>query len=209
MSGEHDLTRLLLRWRDGDDAALARLLEALYGQLERLAHDRLAGERTGHTLDTGALVHEAYLRFADLDRLEWRDRAHFLAVASRTMRRVLVDHARRHQALKRGGNRRRVDLDAAGLMTDAQVDLVLELDDVLERLKAEHPRQADAVTLYYVGGLSQQEVAAALQISQPTVVRDLEFGRAWLARAWRGDVETWRDASVSRARRDRPPESAP
>lgn len=192
-----DLTGLLLRWRAGDREALDRLLTALYGQLERLARRRLAGERPDHTLNTGALVHEAYLGLVDLNRIEWRDRAHFLAVASRVMRRVLVDHALRRKALKRGGGRRRVPLEDAHLMSDPQVETLLELDEALRSLEKAHPRQARAVELYYLGGLTQEDVAEALGVSQPTVARDLQFGRAWLARAWRGDLRAWRHEGAS------------
>lgn len=190
-----DLTGLLHRWRGGDREALDRLLTALYGQLERLAHRRLAQERPDHTLSTGALVHEAYFGLVDLDRIDWQDRAHFLAMASRVMRRVLVDHALRRKAEKRGGGRRRVPLQEAHLMSESQADTLLELDDVLQRLEAAHSRQARAVELYYLGGLTQQEVGEAMGVSQPTVARDLEFGKAWLARAWQGDLGAWRAAA--------------
>jgi RNA polymerase sigma factor (TIGR02999 family) len=188
MAAALDLTSLLHQWRGGDRSALDQLLARLYEELGRMARAHLAGERTDHTLDSGALVHEAYLKLVEIERIDWRDRAHFLAVASRVMRRVLIDYAHRHKAQKRGGGRHKVPLDNVLLMNDAQVDTLLELDDVLRRLEAAHPRQARVVELYYLGGLTQQEVATAEAISQPTVLRDLQFGRAWLARAWKGDV---------------------
>lgn len=194
MPGALDLTSLLQRWRRGDRDALDEILSALYDELARIARGHLVGERADHTLNSGALVHEAYLKLVDIDRIAWRDRAHFLAVASRVMRRVLADYALRHKAQKRGGGARRIPLDDVPIMTDAQADTLLELDDVLVRMEAAHPRQARVIELYYLGGLTQQEAAVAVGVSQPTVLRDLQFGRAWLARAWSGDVTTLRDS---------------
>lgn len=201
-----ELTRLLHAWRAGDEAAFERLLEALYLPLRGLAHARLAGERAGHTLDTGALVNEAYMRLVDIERVEWEDRAHFLAVASRVMRRVLIDYALMRKAKKRGGGRRRVELDEAKLggasaASGPDFELLIELDDVLDRLEAAHPRQARAIELYYLGGLTQREIAVALDSSQPTVQRDLRFGRAWLARIWGADVDGWRRGAPGAADR--------
>ena len=183
-----DVTRLLLRWREGDQDALNQLLPALYEQLRHLAHARLAGERANHTLNTTALVHEAYLKLVDIDRIQWQDRAHFLAMASRVMRRVLVDYVLRRNAQKRGGGAPRVLFDEEEFMTEAQAETLLELDDALTRLEASHQRQAQVVELYYLGGLTQQEVAEAVGVSQPTVMRDLQFAQAWLARAWNGEL---------------------
>ncbi len=188
MPTEVDVTRLLVRWRAGDQAALDQLILALYEQLKLLAHARLAGERADHTLNTTALVHEAYFKLVDINRVQWQDRSHFLAMASRTMRRVLVDYALRRKALKRGGARQPETLDEAEVMTETQTEMLLELDDVLRRLEAVHARQAQAIELYYLGGLTQQEIAEVVGVSQPTVKRDLQFAQAWLAQAWQGDL---------------------
>lgn len=189
MSAAPDVTRLLLAWRAGDEEALHRLLPALYEQLKRLAHARLAGERPDHTLNTSALVHEAYLKLVDLDRIRWQDRAHFLAMASRVMRRVLIDYAHRRNALKRGGGAPALSLDDVQVMSADQAETLLDLNDALERLEADHPRQARTLELYYFGGLTQAETAEVVGVSQPTVGRDLQFAQAWLARAWQGEPE--------------------
>lgn len=177
---------MLLRWSAGDPNALDRLVPILYEELKRVAHARLRGEAEGHTLSTTGLVHEAYLKLVDIDRVQWKDRNHFLAMASRVMRRVLIDHAHRRKAQKRGGGAQRVEEAEVELRIDnAQAEMLLELDDALSRMEAQHPRQSQALELYYFGGLTQKEVAEVLGISQPTVVEDLRFARAWLARVWR------------------------
>lgn len=187
MDASADITGLLHRWREGDEEALDRLIPLLYDALRGMARDRLAAEQVGHTLDSGALVHEAYLRLVEIDRVQWTDRAHFLAVAARVMRRVLIDHAKRRSAAKRGGGVRPGTLREELIAGDADIDTLIELDDALRKLDAEHPRQARALELHYFGGLTQEETAAALGTSQPTVARDLRFGRAWLASRW-GDA---------------------
>jgi RNA polymerase sigma factor (TIGR02999 family) len=180
-----DVTQMLLRWREGDRQALEGVLPLVYEELRRLARARLRGERVGHTLNTTGLVHEAYLRLVDVERVEWRDRAHFLAMASRTMRRVLIDYANQRNAAKRGGARHQVPLEAidddlAG--PDVDLDPILELDAALTRLEAINPRQAKAVELRYFGGLTLEEAAEVLGTSAPTVMRDVRFAQAWLAR---------------------------
>lgn len=187
VSAPDDVTDLLRQWRAGDEEAFRRLVATLYGLLKGMAHARLLGERTDHTLNTTALVHEAYLRLQGSHHIEWQDRAHFLAVISRVMRRVLIDYARRRRAAKRGAGLRTTFTEAQHPAPDA-TETLLELHDVLERLEASHPRPARAIELYYLGGLTQQEVARVLEVSQPTVVRDLQFGQAWLARAWQGNL---------------------
>lgn len=181
-----DITGMLLGWSEGDPAALDRLVPILYAELKRLAHARLRGEVEGHTLSTTGLVHEAYLKLVEIDRVQWKDRNHFLAMASRLMRRVLIDQAHRRKAQKRGGGAQRLELDEVELRFDtAQAEVLLELDEALARMETEHPRQSQALELYYFGGLTQKEVAEVLEVSQPTVVEDLRFARAWLARVWR------------------------
>ena len=144
MHDSSDLTQMLIRWSEGDEEALDKLLPLLYDQLKEMAHGRLRGERSGHTLGTTALVHEAYLRLVDIDRIDWQDRSHFLAVASTTMRRILVDYARQRRAQKRGGSAVNVPLQEE-LVPDETIDTVLDLDDALEQLGAEHERQSKAL----------------------------------------------------------------
>ena len=179
-----DVTRLLTAYADGDRHALDRLMPLLYEQLKQLAHSRLRNERNGHTLNTTGLVHEAYTRIANIDRVHWEDRGHFLAMASRTMRRILINYARDRRAMKRGGGRSRVDLDERRLIADDHAEALLDLDDALERLEALHPRAGEIVAHRYFGGLTNAEAAEALGVSLSTVERDLRFARAWLAREW-------------------------
>jgi RNA polymerase sigma factor (TIGR02999 family) len=182
-----DLTQLLRRWRDGDPEAFDALLPRVYDQLRGLARARLRGERPDHTLDTSGLVHEAYLRLAAGAAPDWQDRSHFFAVASTAMRRVLIDHAKHRQAQKRGGSAVHVALDLAswhdGGAPNAEPDALLALDEALTRLETLHPRQAKAVELRYFAGLTLEEAAHVLGTSAPTVLRDLRFAQAWLARS--------------------------
>jgi len=181
-SADVTVTQLLLHWGDGDERALDRLLPLVYEQLRQLAHARLAGERADHTLNTTALVHEAYLKLVDINQVQWKDRTHFLAMASRQMRRILVDYARERKAAKRGGVQYKVVLDEERFLPEAQVEIVLELDEALKRLEERNPRQSQAVAYRYFGGLTVEETAAALGISRATAERDLKFARAWLSR---------------------------
>jgi RNA polymerase sigma-70 factor, ECF subfamily len=172
-------TALLQSWRGGDDAALERLIPLVYDELARIARGAMSAERRDHTLQTRALVHEAYLRLVDAD-LELTDRAHFLALAARTMRRVLTDHARSRHRDKRGGHQVRVPLaDVAA--PEAAIDL-LELDEVLTRLEAQDPRHARIIEMHFFGGLNHDEAAAALGVSRATIDRDLRMAKAWLRR---------------------------
>lgn len=181
------VTEMLRRWSDGDQEAFDLLAPVVYRELKRLAHARLRSGDERHTLNTTGLVHEAYMRLVDVDQVEWSDRGHFFAMASRTMRRILVEQARKRATVKRDRGAR-VDLEAVQLVGDAgYANRLLRLDDALDSLEAEHPRQAKVVELVCFGGLKQQDVGAALSISQPTVARDLQFARAWLARAWGAD----------------------
>jgi RNA polymerase sigma factor (TIGR02999 family) len=173
-------TQLLHAWRAGDAAALDKLMPLLYGELSRQAHLALAREREGHTLETRALVHEAYLRLVDAD-VEWQDRAHFLALTARTMRRILVDHAKARLADKRGGGGMRVTLAFVEGAASPSID-VLAVHEAIERLALQDERKAELVELYYFGGLSQEELAEAKQVSLSTVERELRLARAWLRR---------------------------
>lgn len=178
-----EVTRLLHAWRGGDAHALDRLVPALYDEMRRMAQRHLRRERDDHTLGTSGLVHEAFLRLVDAEGVDWQDRAHFLAVASRTMRRVLVDWAKARNALKRGGGAAHVTLDE-GLLSDDEAATVLDLDDALDKLERVSERAAQAAEMRYVGGLSNEEIGGALAVSVATVERDLRFARAWLAREW-------------------------
>ena len=182
-----DVTQLLRRWREGDPEAMNRVLPVVYDELRRLAQARLRRERPGHTLGTTGLVHEAYLRLVDVERVEWQDRAHFLAMASRTMRRVLIDYANQRNAAKRGGVRQQLSLDDNHAAPELDLDTALELDAVLSRLEALNPRQAKAVELRFFGGLTLEETAEVLGTSAPTAMRDLRFAQAWLARELAGE----------------------
>jgi RNA polymerase sigma factor (TIGR02999 family) len=187
-STTHEVTRLLHRWSDGDRAALDRLLPLVYEELRGVARRRIGRERAGHTLQATALVHEAYLRLVG-SGVDWKDRAHFFALAATTMRRVLVDHARARGAEKRGAGAEVVSLDRTGLDPAAEQGDTIELialDAALADLERQDPRKARVVEAHVFGGLTYREIAEALQISEATVDRDLRMARAWLARALAG-----------------------
>ncbi len=177
-----DVTRLLLRVSDGDQEALDAIVPLLYDALREIAANRLRDERSGHTLSTTALVHEAYLRLVDINRVQWRDRAHFLAVASRVMRRVLVDYARRRGAWKRGGGWERVQIAELADLREEQARAIGDLDDALTELEKVSPRHTRLLEHRYFGGLKLKECAEVLGVSISTVNNDLCFARAWLAR---------------------------
>ncbi len=181
---DSDVTRLLLSWKEGDEAAAEQLVQLLYGELNRLAHHSMSRESPGHTLQTTALVNEAYMRLVG-SNADWQNRQHFLGVASKAMRQVLVDHARKRHSKKRGENPVHLDLDSLGDVLGpgdgaGSAEEVLELDEALKRLFALDERKGRAVELHYFGGLSYDEVAEALGISAATVHRDLRMARAWL-----------------------------
>lgn len=173
------VTRLLVRWREGDSAALDRLLPMVYDELRRMARGRMQREAPGHTLQATELVHEAYARLVDAD-VDWVDRAHFLAIAATTMRRVLVDHARTRARLKRGGGEQAVTLAEDLVGVDTGSEAFLALDGALTRLAAQDERKARVVELHYFGGLTYAETAAAVGVSEATIDRDLRMARAWL-----------------------------
>jgi len=250
MQTPSDVTQMLLRWSDGDQKAVDDLFPKIYEELKRLAHARVRHERSDHTLNTTALVHEAYIKLVDLDRVNWKDRAHFFALASRVMRHLLVNYAHQRKAAKRGGQWKRVKLEedrlvpdadrrlppdadlplsrevdggripgadggqvqeadggvvrkAEGglildvdvdLMPDADIERLLELDEALTRLAAEHPRPATAIEHSYFSGLTNEETAEVLGISRASVERDLRLARAWLARCL--GTESYTAASI-------------
>lgn len=176
------VTDLLVAWRQGDEEALRQLVPLVHGELRRLARRQMGRERVAHTLQTTALVNEAYLRLVRLDRMRWQDRTHFFAMAARLMRRILVDHARAHGYEKRGGGLRPVPIDealAVGVAPD--MDLVA-LDAALERLATVDPRKARVVELRFFGGLTVAEAADALSVSVETIARDWRLAKVWLLR---------------------------
>jgi RNA polymerase sigma factor (TIGR02999 family) len=177
-----DITDLLLAWRSGDREALNRLMPRVHGELRQIARRHMAGERAGHTLRPTALVNEAYLRLVDLDRVQWQNRAHFFAVASGTMRRVLVDIARSKGYQKRGGGQQRVTLFESRVPTKQPEYELIALDDALHALEARDARKCRVVELRFFGGLTVEETAEVLGVSAHTVTRDWQFSKAWLER---------------------------
>jgi RNA polymerase sigma factor (TIGR02999 family) len=180
-AGRERLTQVLADWANGDPAARDRLVPIVYEELRRLAHHYMRGERKGHTLQTTALVNEAYLRLAGIDAMQWRDRAHFFAMAATVMRRVLVDYARQRGREKRGAGVSVTSLDENIVGPGPAVDVVA-LDEALERLAAADPQQSRVVELRFFAGLSVQETAEALGISPATVKRDWATAKLWLYR---------------------------
>jgi RNA polymerase sigma factor (TIGR02999 family) len=181
LSSPSEITSLLREWSEGDSQALNRLIPLVYPELRRLAHQRLRREQGNRSLNTTGLVHDAYTKLIDVRRPRFHDRSHFLAMASRVMRRVLVDQARARRAAKRGGGAEAVELDEAICVSGPQADALAELDDALQRLEALDPRQGQIVEQRYFGGLSLDETAEALGVSLATVKRELRFAHAWLA----------------------------
>jgi RNA polymerase sigma-70 factor, ECF subfamily len=177
-----DITQLLKVWRGGDRKALDSLLPIVYKELQRLAHFQLRQERAGHTLQSAALVNEAYLRLVGLNVPDWEGRTHFFAIAAQIMRQILVDYARRHRAEKRGGGEGTLPLEEATLLTGVKSIDVVALDDALKTLAQIDPRKAQVVELRFFGGLSSEETAEVLNLSAVTVSRDWSTARAWLHR---------------------------
>lgn len=178
----HQITQLLVRWRAGDRRALDELMPLVYHELHRLAAHYLRGERRGHTLQTTALVNEAYLRLAGHEKIQWQNRAHFFGIAARLMRQILVDYARRQRYAKRGGDAQRVTLDETVIVSKDRAAEVVALDDALKSLAAIDPRQSQIVELRFFGGLSIEETAEVLAVSPGTVMRDWTLAKAWLRR---------------------------
>jgi len=181
------VTQLLVAWGGGDSAALDELMPLVYEELRRLAHQCMRRERPGHTLQTSALVNEACLRLVDQKNIHWQDRAHFLGIAARLMRQVLVDYARKRRYAKRGGDARRVPLDEAMIVSEERAADVVALDDALKSLAEIDPRKSQMVELRFFGGLSIEETAAVLKVSPGTVMREWTLAKAWLRREMTGD----------------------
>jgi RNA polymerase sigma-70 factor, ECF subfamily len=180
-----DVSQLLRAWRDGDQGALQKLTPIVYSELRRLARRYMLGERAGHSLQTTALVNEAYIRLVDYKRMQWQNRAHFFAVSAQLMRRILVDHARRRN-LKRGGGLKRVSLEDTAILGDERGEDLVALDDAMNRLAKLDPRKVQVVEMRFFGGLSVEETAEVLKISAVTVMRDWSTARAWLYRELAG-----------------------
>ena len=177
---EAAVTRLLARFRAGDREAESQLVPLVYGELRRLASLYLSRERCDHTLQPTALVHEAFLRMASGRQPEWQNRAHFIAIAARLMRQILVDHARHHRALKRGGSRETIPIEDTFVFVQEKSAELLALDQALDRLAQQDERQSQIVEMKFFGGLSIEDIAEVLKLSPRTVRRDWTVARAWL-----------------------------
>ncbi len=177
-----EVTRLLQAWCRGEQAALDRLIPLIHAELRRMAHRYMLRERAGHTIQTTALVNEAYLRLVDAGQIEWQNRAHFFAISANLMRRILVEFARSRGSHKRGGDVRKVLFDEAAILSPEPDENLLALDDALTALAALDPRKAKVVELRFFGGMSEEETAEALGISSDTVLRDWKSAKLWL---WR------------------------
>jgi RNA polymerase sigma-70 factor (ECF subfamily) len=194
MSGasSHEVTGLLLAWGSGDEKALQQLTPLVYEQLRSAARRYMARERTGHTLQTTALIHETYLRLVDVRQVKWQNRAHFLAMCAQLMRRVLIDFARSRSYQKRGGQAQHVNFDEALLVT-AQPDFnLVALDDALSRLARVDARKSRVVELRFFGGLGVKETAEVMKVSADTVMRDWKLAKVWLLRELRGGARDGR-----------------
>ena len=181
-----EITELLRAWGDGDQAAQDRLTALVYKELHGMARRYMKNERPGITLQTTALVNEAYLRLVDVKNVDWQHRAQFFALSAQIMRRILVDAARARKAGKRGGGAVKIDLDEPSVLSSQPDTLILNLDEALQALTKLAPRQAKVVELRYFGGMTEQEAAEALKTSPRTVRRDWQFAKTWLTRELRG-----------------------
>jgi RNA polymerase sigma factor (TIGR02999 family) len=178
----HEVTSLLRAWGLGDDSALERLMPLVYRELHRLAHRYMAGEQPGQTLQTTALVHEVYLRLVGANDIDWQNRAYFYGLCARLMRRILIDFARSRNFQKRGGQIPHIELEEAVTVSQVVGSELLAVDEALQRLAAVDPRKSQVVELRFFGGLTVEETAAALRVSEETVLRDWKLAKAWLLR---------------------------
>lgn len=181
-TSHHQISQLLARYSDGDQEAFEQLMPLVYGELRKMAKRYMRGQPTGHTLQTTALIHEAYLKMAGQQDKRWQNRTHFFGVAAQAMRHILVDYARARQAGKRGGEAHEVTFEEAALVTDQRAAEVVALDEALDSLAKLAPRQSRVVELRYFGGLSVEETAEVLKISAETVTRDWRMAKTWLLR---------------------------
>jgi len=181
-SSQHEVTELLRRWRTGDKEALDKLTPLVFDELHRLAHQYINRERRGHTLQTTALVNEAYVRLVEQSDVDWEGRAHFFAVSAQVMRHILVDYARQHAAVKRGGEFQKVALDEEVIVSRERATELVALDEAMHALHEIHPRRSRVVELRYFGGLNNKEASEVLKVSETTIERDWRFAKAWLYR---------------------------
>ena len=181
------VTQLLLTWSQGDESALEKLMPLVHQELRRLAHRYMRGERAGHTLQTTALVNEAYVRLVDGKQVSWQDRAHFFAVSARLMRRILVDWARARESQKRGGTPQQVTLDEGLIVSRGRGEDLVALDEALKALAEVDPRKSEVVEMRFFGGLSVEETAEVLKVSADTVLRDWRLAKLWLLRELGGE----------------------
>jgi RNA polymerase sigma factor (TIGR02999 family) len=186
MKSPAEVSRLLAECSSGNQGAFEQLLPLVYDELHRLAAKYMSRERAGHTLQTTALVNEAYLRLADQKSARWKDRAHFFAVASKVMRQILIDHARTHARAKRGGGGTRISLDEVAVISKERAADLLELDEALRKLAEMDQRKSEVVELRFFGGLTIEEAAEVLKVTAKTVTRDWTMARAWLYREMAG-----------------------
>jgi len=177
-----EVTRLLQAWKAGDEGALERLMPLVYDELHRLARRHMAAEQTGHPLQTTALVHEVYLRLVDANTIDWQNRAHFYAICSRLMRRILIDFARSRNYQKRGPNFAHIQLEEAATISATVGSELLSVDEALKQLATIDTRKGEVVEMRFFGGLTVEEIAAALSVSRETVMRDWKLAKAWLLR---------------------------
>ncbi|MGA3079669.1 MAG: sigma-70 family RNA polymerase sigma factor [Bryobacteraceae bacterium] len=186
-AGHGEVTELLLAWSGGEASALDKVMPLVYAELHRLARLRLWHERADHTLQASELINEAYLRLVDTGRVNWQDRAHFLAVSAQAMRRVLVEHARARGSQRRGAGVQGLPLEAAANVHVQQSTDLVKVDEALTALAGEHPRRAQVIELRFFGGLSVEETAKVLGVSEDTVLRDWRLARIWLLRTMSGE----------------------
>jgi RNA polymerase sigma factor (TIGR02999 family) len=183
---DNSITELLVAWGGGDATALERLLPMVHADLRKLARHQMHGERAGHTLQTTALVNEAYLRLVELGQMRWQDRVHFFSMAARLMRRILVDHARAQQSQKRGGRLPHVSVEDTAVLAPQRGPDLVALDEALEALAAVDPRKSQVIELRFFGGLDVAEAAEALGVSPETIARDWRMAKVWLLRELSG-----------------------
>jgi len=179
-ASSNEVTQLLIDWSNGDKAALDKLMPLIYGELRQLAHRYMSRERPGNTLQTTALVNEAYVRLINRKNVHWQNRTHFFAIAAQLMRSILVDHARSHAYAKRGGGAQKLTLDEAMVVSQERAAEVVALDDVLKELAKIDPQQSRIVELRFFGGLTIEETAEVLQLSPATIKREWSTAKAWL-----------------------------
>jgi RNA polymerase sigma-70 factor (ECF subfamily) len=184
----HESTQLLAEWSNGNQTALDKLYPLVYDDIHKMANRYMKRERKDHTLQTTALINEAYVCVVDQKNVHWENRAHFLAISAQIMRRILIDHARRHAYAKRGGGAQRVSLDETAMVASDPASDMLLLDEALNRLAEMDPRRGQVVELRYFGGLNNEEIAGVLKISENTVTRDWSMARAWLYQELSGSV---------------------